>query len=141
MANCTLGSGAGTWTIASGETVEYSTSGTFLAYFKFGADRCEVEEFTANGVTGYGTKRHGTRDATITLAITTIQSSEAKCLTGMLDKMNDLVSSGTISYTVAGVTGIGRILGEQSSVDQPRSTGRGTYRADAVVILRKLRSS
>jgi hypothetical protein len=141
MANATLGTGAGQWTIDSGETLSYTTSGVYLAYFKFSADKQEVEEFSANGVDGYGTKRHGARDGQISLSIYNVQTTDAKCVTGILDKVNDLASSGVISYTVAGIPGIGRILGDQCSVDQPRSVGNGLYRTESAVIIRKVRSS
>jgi hypothetical protein len=141
MGNATLGTGAGTWTIASGETLSYTSSGVFLAYYKFSADKQEVEEFSANGVDGYGTKRHGARDGQISLSVYNVQTTEAKCITGVLDKLNDLSSSGVISYTVAGITGIGRILGDQCSVDQPRSIGNGLFRTESAVIIRKVRSA
>lgn len=139
MAGATVGTGAGQWTLSDGATLDYANSGYFLCSFRLGATKYEIEEFTANGVTGLGTKNHGAREAIWTLQVFAIQSTEQKAASGAFGYINDLLSSGVISFTVAGQTGTGRIVGEQCQVDQPRNTGRGTYRCEVSLVLRRLR--
>jgi hypothetical protein len=137
MASATLSSTS----ISDGTTLDYTVSGYYLHAFKATPARYEFEEVAANGVDGMGTKNHGSRESTYTLTVHAIQSTETKCVTGLLGLMADLLSSGTFSFTIAGNTGIGRLVGEQSSVDQPKNTGRGTFRAEANIVIRKVRDS
>jgi len=141
MANATLGTGAGQWAISSGEVCTYLASGTFLVLAKYAPYRAEVEEVSANGVDGVGAKFHGLRDGNMVLLVTAVRSTEDACVSGLIDKISDLVSSGTIQYTVGGVTGIGRVLGEQSAIEQPRSVANSLYRADAAIVVKRLRSA
>ena len=132
---------AGTYTITDGSTLSYATTGLYLTFFKIGGNRVEMEEFTANGVSGFGTKNHGARETIYTLQVHTVDSTEAACVTGLADMIDDLASSGTFAYTIAGRSGTVRILSEQSAVEQPKSTGQATFRAEALIVIRHLRGT
>jgi len=136
MALATLGS----YTFSDGDGLSYETSGKFLVDFKLGGTKQEVEKYSANGVNGFGTKRHGKREAQHTLSCVVIAATETGAFQSGLEIINDLASGDPFAYAVGGETGTARILAEQSAVSQPRSTGLGTFRAECVIVIEKLRS-
>jgi hypothetical protein len=141
MASATLGTGAGAYTITAGNSLTFADSGRFLSKVVVGGTRQEVEEFSANGVSGYGTKRHGAREARYLLTISIVKTTETGCITGLVDMVDDLASSGTIQCVVADITFIGRVLADEAAIVQPRAAGTGMYHAETTVAIRKLRSS
>ena len=138
MASATLGS---SYSITSGESLSYATTGHYLSHYKVGGVKQQYEEYAANGVDGYGTKRHGAREASLTLSVYGVDSNENACVSGLADMIDDLGTSGVITITVAGRAKKGYILGDQSAIDQVKSTGRGTFRAEAALVFRLIRSA
>jgi len=132
---------AGTYTITDGTSMNYATTGRYLTFFKVGGAREEMEEFVANGVDGIGTKNHGARETMYTLQVHIVDSTEAACVTGLADMIDDLAGSGTFTFTIAGRTGTGRIIAEQSAVSQPKNNGGGTFRAESLIVIRRLRGT
>lgn len=141
MAAVTLNTGSAAVTLTDGTALTFGATGYYCSSYRISPLKQDVEEFTANGVDGIGTKRHGIRDGNITLLVFAVRSSSGACTTGLIGIIEDQVSSGTIYYSVEGISGIGRIVGEQCAVEQPKNNGFSTYRSEAVIVIKRLRSS
>lgn len=142
MATVTLGTGSAAVTFTDGAATTFGATGYYCSAYRIIPLRQEVEEFTANGVDGLGTKRHGIREGMVTLSVLAIFSTSGACTTGLIGIIEDQCSSGTVYYSIEGLTGIGRVMAEQCAVEQPKNNGfAANFRAEAIIVIKRLRSA
>ena len=129
-----------TWT--DGTTLSYIVTGRYVTDARVGARRYGIEEITAPGLDGHGTKKYGARETDIQLECYYIDSSEQNIITAWVTDTSGLASTGVFTVTVGGVSqGTCRLVSERCSLSQVRNCGRGAgiYRAVATIVLRRLR--
>ena len=136
MANGTIGG----ISFTDGATISYTGTGRFISDCRPAARRMEIEEIVSNGLDGAGTKDYGLREREITLEITYIESSESGVVNLFLSDTSGLTNTGVFAVTIAGQDlGSCRLVSERCQLAQPRSTGLGTVRGTAVLVLRQIR--
>jgi hypothetical protein len=132
-------------TYTDGTTLDYTVSGRYTTDVRIGARKYEIAEESANGLDGYGTKNFGAREQDIQLEIYYVDTSESGILSGWVSDTSGLAQTGTFTVSVAGISlGTCRLVSEKCSISQVRKVGRtgaggATYRASAVLVLKRLR--
>lgn len=128
-------------TITDGTSFTFATTGRYCDDVRGGAREREIEEIYSNGVDGGGTKDFGYRGQDITVIVHYVDSTEQNIITAWNTDSSGWASAGVTGAT-HGTSSLGycRILGERSTLAQPRYAGISSrYHATAVLVLRRVR--
>lgn len=132
-----------TWT--DGTTLSYIVTGRYCTDARIGARKYDIEEISAPGLDGYGTKDYGARETEIQLEVYYLDTSETGIISSWISDTSGYAATGTFAVSIGGISqGTCRLVSEKCNLSQVRNCGRaaagGTiYRASAVLSLRRLR--
>lgn len=141
MANATLD--GTTWT--DGTSLSYIVTGRYVTDVRLGARKYDIEEISAPGLDGYGTKDYGARETDIQLEVYYLDTSETGIISAWISDTSGLATTGTFAVSIGGISqGTCRLISEKCTLSQVRNCGRvaagGTiFRASASLVLRRLR--